>query len=306
MPDPLPVTVPRQTLGYIRARLAEHGVAPKNKLGQNFLIDLNLLDVLLEAAAVTPDDLVLEVGCGTGSLTARMADLAGAVVGVEIDPDLFRMVSGLLGDRPNVRLLHFDVLRTKNEMRPEVFAELDRAAGDFRTTRLKLIANLPYAVATPVIANLLLSDHIPERIVATVQWEIGERMTARPGEPQFGALAVLVQSLGEVEIVRKLAPSVFWPRPQVDSAIVRVITDPARRAAIGDVRGFRAFLRDLYVHKRKSLRMALVGWPGGRRDKDQIDALLAGLGLPGSARAEDLSVEDHLRLCRAVAAWSGT
>lgn len=304
MSHSVPLTPPRQTLGYIRARLAERGVTPKNKLGQNFLIDLNLIDVLLEAADVRPDDLILEVGCGTGSLTQRLADMAGAVLGVELDPDLYRMVSELLADKPNARVINADALRTKNELQPAIGEELTALAAKFPTERFKLVANLPYAVATPVIANLLLGDRVPERIVATVQWEIGERMIARPGESQFGALAVLVQSLGEVEIVRKLAPSVFWPRPQVDSAIVRIITDPAKREAVGDVRAFRTFLRDLYVHKRKSLRMGLVGWPSGRRDKQQVDDLLARLDISGQTRAEELSIADHLRLCRAVTeAW---
>jgi 16S rRNA (adenine1518-N6/adenine1519-N6)-dimethyltransferase len=300
MADSVPLNPPRQTLGYIRARLAEHGVSPKNKLGQNFLIDLNLLDVLLEAADLQPDDLVLEVGCGTGSLTARIADTAGAVLGVEVDTDLYRMVTSLLEDRANVRILYGDALKTKNELNPNIFEQLDELEAKFGTKRRKLVANLPYAVATPVIANLLLCDNPPERMVCTVQWEIGERLIAKPGHSEYGSLAVLVQSLGHVEIVRRLAPSVFWPRPQVDSAIVRIISDPEKRAAVGDVRAFRVFLRDLYVHKRKSLRMALVGWPSGRRSKEQIDALLSDMGIPGNTRAEQMDLETHLRLCRRV------
>ncbi len=117
---------------------------------------------------------------------------------------------------------------------------------------------------------------------------------------------MLVQSLADVELVRRLAPSVFWPRPQVESAIVRVTPNAAKRAhvveTVGAVGTLRTFLRDLYVHRRKNLRGALAGWPSGRRDKAAVDRLLAELGLPGTTRAEDLDVDTHLRLCRAFTA----
>jgi 16S rRNA (adenine1518-N6/adenine1519-N6)-dimethyltransferase len=152
-------------------------------------------------------------------------------------------------------------------------------------------------VATPVIANLLLTEMQFERMVVTVQWEIAERLLARPGTKDYGALTVLVQSLAEVSLVRRLPPAAFWPRPQVDSAIVCIRPDVGRRAHVGDVVRFRAFLRDLYVHRRKNLRGALAGWPGGRRDKKEVDAKLAELGLDGTVRAEELDIEQHLRLC---------
>src|SRR5207248_1727087 len=146
-----------------------------------------------------------------------------------------------------VVLLRADALRNKNELNPDVLravSELARRAG---TTRVKLVSNLPFAVAVPVLSNLLLSDVPVERMVVTVQWEIAERLTATPGTKSYAALAVLVQSLAEVELVRRLPPAAFWPRPQVDSAIVCIRPDPARRARVGDVSRFRNFLRDLYV-----------------------------------------------------------
>jgi 16S rRNA (adenine1518-N6/adenine1519-N6)-dimethyltransferase len=130
-----------------------------------------------------------------------------------------------------------------------------------------------------------------------VQWEIAERLTAQPGTKDYGALAVLVQSVADVELVRRLPPSVFWPRPQVDSAIVLIRPSAARRAHVGDVQRFRHFLRDLYVHRRKNLRGALTGLPGGRRDKEEVDRKLAELGLDGTVRSETLDLEQHLRLC---------
>jgi 16S rRNA (adenine1518-N6/adenine1519-N6)-dimethyltransferase len=290
-------SAPRQTLSYVKGLLAGRGILPKNKLGQNFLIDLNLLDLVVRTAELTGTDLVLEVGTGTGSLTNRLAESAGAVVSVELDPVIHEMARELVGDRANVRLLHADALRNKNELNPVVLSAIAAMRDRFGTTRLKLVANLPYAVATPVICNLLLGEKPIERMVVTVQSEIAERLIARAGTSQYGAVSVLVQSLADVEIVRRLAPAVFWPRPQVESAIVLIRPDDRKRAQVGDVQRFRNFLRDLYVHRRKNLRGALAGWPHGRRDKAEVDAKLAELGLPGTTRAEDLDVGQHLQLC---------
>jgi 16S rRNA (adenine1518-N6/adenine1519-N6)-dimethyltransferase len=289
---------PRQTLSYLRTLFEARGIHPKNKLGQNFLIDLNLLDLVLRTAELSRADLVLEVGSGTGSLTARLAQEAGAVLSVEIDSDFFALAGEMVAGLDHVVLLHADILKNKNQLRPDVLAQLANLRERYQSRNLKLVANLPYAVATPVIANLLLSELPFERMVTMVQAEIAERLLATPGTKEYGALAVLVQSLANVEAVRRrVPPSVFWPRPQVDSAIVRIVPDPAKRAHVGDVARFRNFLRDLYTHRRKNLRGALAALPNGRRSKEEIDALLPGLGLDGTARAEDLDPEQHLRLC---------
>jgi 16S rRNA (adenine1518-N6/adenine1519-N6)-dimethyltransferase len=290
---------PRQTLSYLCNLFDQRGIRTKNKLGQNFLIDLNLLDVLLRAAELTPDDLVLEVGSGTGSLTVRLTELAGAVVSVEIDPDFASLTDEAVTRRDRVSLLHADVLRNKNEINPLVLDSVRKLQERTATKRVKLVANLPYAVATPVIANLLLSDMAVERMVVTVQWEIAERLMASPGVKDYAALAVLVQSLADVELIRRLPPSVFFPRPQVDSAIVLIRPSTVKRAHVGDVLRFRNFLRDLYVHRRKNLRGALVGLPNADFKKDEVDAKLAELGIDSTARAETLDLEQHLRLCRA-------
>lgn len=291
------MTEPRQTLSYVRQLLSDHGIRPKSKLGQNFLIDLNLIDLIIREAELTREDLVLEVGTGTGSLTARLAAAAGAVVSVEVDPAFHQLAQANLADRDNALLIHRDILQNKNELAGDVLRALDEQAARFHCTRRKLISNLPYAVATPVIANLLVADIPMERMVVTVQWEIAERLLATIGVKAYAALAVLVQSVADVSLVRKLAPSVFWPRPQVDSAIVKIVPNAQKRARVGDVARFRVFLRDLYVHRRKNLRAALAGWPGGRRDKAEVDARLSELGIDGNCRAEELAIEQHLRLC---------
>lgn len=295
--------LPRQTLTYLR-RLFEHrGLRPKKKLGQSFLIDLNLIDLLVGTAELTADDLVVEVGSGTGSLTTRLANQAGAVLSVEIDRDFFTLTKDITAGLDNVTLVHADILRKKNELSPGVLAALAELRQRSGPQRLKLVANLPFAVATPVIANFLLSELPFERMVVTVQWEIAERLMAQQGSSDYGALAVLVQSLADMSLVRRLVPKVFWPRPRVDSAIVLIRPNAAKRAqvqeALGDVHRFRRFLRELYTQRRKNLRGALAGLPSGRRLKSEVDHKVAELGLDGKVRAQELDLVQHLRLAAA-------
>ncbi len=294
----------RQTLSYLRDMLAAHGISPRNKLGQNFLIDLNLLDLVVRAAELSPADLVLEVGSGTGTLTGRLAALAGAVLSVEVDRDFYELARQHTAGRENVVLVHADILRRKNELNPGVLERLGEMRARPGIEQLKLVANLPYAVATPVISNFLLSDFSFERMVVMVQLEIADRLMARPKTKEYSSLAVLVQSVADVEPVRRrVPPTVFWPRPHVASAIMMVRPNAQKRAHVverlGSVVRLRNFLRDLYTQRRKNLRGALSGLPSGRRDKTEVDATLAQLGINAQARAEDLDVDSHLRLCEA-------
>jgi 16S rRNA (adenine1518-N6/adenine1519-N6)-dimethyltransferase len=292
-------TSTRQTLSYLRNLFAERGIRPKNKLGQNFLIDLNLLDLLIRHAELTCEDLVLEIGSGTGSLTVRLAEHAGAVVSVELDPPFACLTEEEVKEYPHehVLLLQGDALKTKNELNPEMLRQMVDLGQRRGTKRMKLVSNLPYAVAVPVISNLLLSDLPMERMVVTVQWEIAERLLSGVGTKDYGALAVLVQSLADVELVRRLPASVFWPRPLVESAIVCIRPNAAKRSHVGDVRRFRNFLRGLYVHRRKNLRGALLSLPQSDFGKAEVDARLTELGIDGTTRAEALDAEQHLRLC---------
>jgi 16S rRNA (adenine1518-N6/adenine1519-N6)-dimethyltransferase len=171
---------PRQTLSYLQQLFRDRGIQPKNKLGQNFLIDLNLVDLIVRSAELSPDDLALEIGSGTGGLTARLIDQAGAVLSVEIDSSFHSMVCEMLGERPNVMLLYADALKNKNHLNPRVLDALTSLQERSGTRQVKLVANLPYSVATPVIGNFLLTDLPLERMVVTVQAEIAERLLAQP------------------------------------------------------------------------------------------------------------------------------
>jgi 16S rRNA (adenine1518-N6/adenine1519-N6)-dimethyltransferase len=270
----------------------------------------------LRSAEITSDDLIVEIGSGTGSLTMRLVESAGALISVEIDANFASLTEEAVAShfalfassgppneakgtrQENVRLIHGDALANKNTLNPVLLQTIHDLLSQSRTKHVKLVANLPYAVAVPIISNLLLSDIPVERMVVTVQWEIAERLMATVGVKDYAALAVLVQSLADVSLVRRLPPSVFWPRPQVDSAIVLIRPNAEKRGQVGDVVKFRNFLRDLYVHRRKNLRGALTGLPSGQRAKSEVDGKLAELNIDGTTRAEALNLEEHLRLCQ--------
>lgn len=285
----------RQTLSYLRALFEKHGVAPRRQLGQNFLIDLNLHDVILKEAGLTPRDVVLEVGTGTGALTARMADQAGSVIAVELDQAMGRLTAEAVGTRTNVRQLRQDALKNKNRIAPEVLLAIREELAARPDARLKLVANLPYAIATPLVCNLLLDDEArPVLMVIMVQWEMAERLIAEPMTPDYGSLSVLVTSLADVEILRKLPPGVFWPRPKVDSAIVRIVPNPEKRQKITNLPWFAHLVRRIFLHRRKNLRVVLHSLYHDHRSwtKPVVDELLTSLDLPTDIRAEALNVEE--------------
>jgi 16S rRNA (adenine1518-N6/adenine1519-N6)-dimethyltransferase len=297
----------KQTLSFLLRRFKQAGIEPRTDLGQNFLIDLNLQRVLLETAQVGADDVVLEVGTGTGGLTAQMAPLAAAVVSVEVDRNLHQLAGEELFQFSNVTLMHVDVLKTKSRIEPAVLEAVQRHLDAAPQRRFKLVANLPFNVATPLISNLLALDRPPATMTITVQKEVADRIVARPGVKDYAALAIRIQSQCRAEIVRVLAPSVFWPRPKVSSAFVHITLDESLRRRIADRQFFQEFVRSMFLHRRKVLRNELLSaqkqWHVQKSlDKAEIDALLTGLGLAPAERAERLTVEDMLRLCDAVRA----
>jgi 16S rRNA (adenine1518-N6/adenine1519-N6)-dimethyltransferase len=291
-----------QTQSFLLRRFAEAGIRPQARHGQNFLIDLNLVRILRDSARLGRDDVVLEVGTGTGSLTALIAERAAAVVTVEVDPQLFQLASEEVGDLPNVTLLHQDALKNKNRIDSRVMeavqAKLDEAPG----RRFKLVANLPYNIATPLVSNLLAGPLVPCSMTVTIQKELADRITARPSTKDYGALSIWVQCQCRVEIVRVMPPTVFWPRPKVHSAIIHIKVDEARRAAIADLAYFHDFTRAMFFHRRKFLRSVLASAYKGRLSKPAADEIIAQLGLAETARAEELDVATMLALADAVRA----
>jgi 16S rRNA (adenine1518-N6/adenine1519-N6)-dimethyltransferase len=296
----------RQTKTFLIERFREMGIAPASRHGQNFLIDLNLHKVIIDAAELTKDDVVLEVGTGTGALTTLMAQRAGGVVTVEIDKHLFELASEQLLEYPHVMMLNFDALRNKNNFDPRVIDAVGEKLAEAPGRRFKLVANLPYNIATPVLSNLLLCPHVPHLMVATIQKELGDRIVAQPWSKDYGALSVWMQSQATTEIVRIMPPSVFWPAPKVDSAIVRIAIDPEKRAAIPDLKYFHQFVKAIFIHRRKYLRANIVAAMKEHLSKSQIDEILKQMELSEEARTEQLDVPTLLRLTELVRAKAPT
>jgi len=291
---------PRQTTSFLKARFEEVGIQLNHRHGQNFLIDQNLLSVLADEARIEATDVVLEVGTGTGALTALLAQRAAAVVTVEIDARLHQLASEELVDFDNVTMLHQDALKNKNTLDARVLEAIDARRAALPGSSFKLVANLPYSIATPVVSNLLSLPSPPASLTVTIQRELAERMVARPRTKDYSALSIWVQSQCHTEILRIMPPEAFWPRPKVYSAIVRLTSDPTKRARIVDVDFFHSFVRSLFFHRRKFLRSVIISAFKGRLEKSEVDQILGEQGHGETARAEELEVETMISLAEAV------
>ncbi|MCL2709648.1 MAG: 16S rRNA (adenine(1518)-N(6)/adenine(1519)-N(6))-dimethyltransferase RsmA [Planctomycetaceae bacterium] len=289
-----------QTRSYLMKKFEAMGIRPQTRLGQNFLIDLNLLRLLHESGNITENDVILEVGTGTGSLTAPMADKAAVVVTVEVDPVMQNLAKQELFGRNNVRFLKIDILKNKNKLRDEVLdvirEELSKPGVDGEKRQFKLVANLPYNVATPLISNLLLTDVPPSLMCVTIQKELADRITAKPRSKDWGALSLWIQSQCQAEIVRIMPPTVFWPRPKVDSAIIRLTLDEKRRNKIPDLKFFNEFCRAMFFHRRKFLRAELCSAFKTTIPKERIDGIMDDMQFAATTRAETLPLKTMLRL----------
>lgn len=285
-----------QTRTYLMERFETLGIHPRGKLGQNFLIDLNLLHLLHESADLDKNDVVLEVGTGTGSLTGAMSQEAGCVVTVEVDSVMHEMAKQEHWDKDNIRFLFADILENKNRLNRHVLEIVREELARSPERRFKLCANLPYQIATPLMSNLLLTDIPPYSMTVTIQKEVGDRIVARPGTKDYGALAVWMQAQCDCRILRIMPPSVFWPRPKVDSAIVQVIYNQQKRKKIPNLQYFHEFVRSLFFHRRKFIRSVLCSAFKNKLEKESIDSVLAELNLKGEIRAETLSVKTILAL----------
>jgi len=262
-------------------RMKAFGIRPSRDLGQNFLIDSNLLEVISRAAEVGPGDVVLEVGGGLGVLSEHLAERAAHVHVVELDRRLEAALRDATDPHANVTVHLADAVK------------LDLTALDPAPT--KVVANLPYGVAATVI--LCTVDALPgvSTWVAMVQKEVGERFAAGPGSPAYGIPSVLAQLACDVKVIRPVSRTVFFPVPNVDSVLVRLL----RRDVGGDPvpPGLRALVQQGFAHRRKALARS-VSLKGG--DRDAVRAALEAMGLPADARAEVLAPEQwrelHARL----------
>ena len=287
----------RQTISYLTKRFNEVGLNPNKRHGQNFLVDLNLIELLARSAQLTPDDIVLEVGTGTGSLTGLLAPQCAHVVTVEIDEHLHQLAQEELEEHENITFLHQDVLKNKNHFHPKVLETIAEKMDQYPGAIFKLAANLPYNVATPIISNLLRCPILPESMTITIQKELADRLVGEPNSKDYGALSVWAQSLCDVSIVRILPPSVFWPRPKVDSAIVHLVHRPDKRSMIPDIEFFHKFTRRIFFHRRKFLRSVAISAFKNQLEKPEVDAVLEKHQLGSDSRTEQLDIAMLQALC---------
>jgi 16S rRNA (adenine1518-N6/adenine1519-N6)-dimethyltransferase len=287
----------RQTQSYLRGLFAQRGIAPQRRLGQNFLIDLNIHDLIANTAELSGGDVILEVGSGAGALTTLLAAQAATVIAVDVDPAMAQLTAEAVAGLLNVRVLNLDVLAGKHTIHPTVLDNVRAALAAGENRRFKVVANLPYHVATPVITNILVHPELcPAFLVVTIQREMADRLCASPSSPAYGAVSVVVQALADVSLVRVLPPTVFWPRPNVESAVVAIRPSAEKRARLVDVAGFHTLVRRVFMHRRKYLRHVLASIWQDQWTKADVDRWLESQGKTAQLRAEELAVEEFVTM----------
>ena len=267
--------------------LQKHDFHFQKKFGQNFLIDPHVLDKIIEAAEVTKDDFVLEIGPGIGTMTQYLADSAREVTAVEIDDALIPILKDTLKEWDNVNVIHGDILKTdirkiadeKNQGRP-----------------IKVVANLPYYITTPIIMGLFES-HVPvDSITVMVQKEVADRMQTGPGSKDYGALSLAVQYYAKPEIVANVPPNCFMPRPKVGSAVIRLTRHQNPPVQAKDEKLMFRIIRASFNQRRKTLANGLSNSDKIDLPKDVITEAIAKLGKGESVRGESLSLEEFAAL----------
>ena len=285
-------TAMNQTLSEIKAALEAWGLRPKHRLGQNFLHDANQMSRIIQAARLNTGDLVLEVGPGTGALSQQLLNIGARLVAVELDRDLEPILRDhLSGHDKQTTLIIADVLAGKHTINPDVVAALHAQSAQKNEpqpdthTNFKLIANLPYNVASPLLANLTMGHTYRlcmTDAVVMIQREVANRLTAAPGNKDYGALGVLIQAVYNVERIGVVGPNCFWPRPKVESAIVRLTRRD--QPLTDNLQQLSTLTHRLFTHRRKQLG-AILGRQTVLPD-----------GIDPKTRPEQLSVEQLVTL----------
>ena len=274
--------IPASTIEVLR----RHQFTIQKKYGQNFLIDKNVLEKILRAAEITQEDCVLEIGPGIGTLTQCLARKAGKVIAVEIDRNLIPILEETLADCPNVALVQGDILKV------DVAELLQRESGG---RSVKVAANLPYYITTPIIMGLF-EKHVPlKNITVMVQKEVADRMQAGPGTKDYGALSLAVQYYAKPEVVANVPPNCFIPRPNVGSAVVRMDRYGTPPVQVEEGKLF-AIIRAAFNQRRKTLANSLGNAGELGISKERTGEALERMGLPVTVRGEALSLEQFAEL----------
>ncbi len=259
----------------------------QKKYGQNFLVDTNILHKIIEAAGISKEDCVLEIGPGIGTMTQYLAEAAGRVVAVEIDKELIPILEETLASYDNITLLHADILKV----------DLRRLSEEYNDGRpFKVVANLPYYITTPIIMELFES-HIPlDSITVMVQSEVADRMQVGPGTKDYGALSLAVQYFAKPEVVAHVPASCFMPRPNVDSTVIRLTRHTKAPVEVESEAYLFAVIRASFNQRRKTLVNGLVNAGNLGVTKKQVEEVLAQMGLPKTIRGETFTLERFAEL----------
>lgn len=263
----------------------------QKKFGQNFLIDTHVLEKIIEAAGITKDDFVLEIGPGIGTMTQYLCENAREVVAVEIDQNLIPILGETLAPYDNVTVINEDILKV----------DIVRLAKEKNGGRpIKVVANLPYYITTPIIMGLFES-HVPiDSITIMVQKEVADRMQVGPGTKDYGALSLAVQYYANPEIIANVPPNCFMPRPNVGSAVIRLTRHETVPVAVEDEKLMFKLIRASFNQRRKTLANGLNNSPEIRLSKEIIQESIAGLGVPLTIRGEALTLEQFAELSNII------
>lgn len=276
-----------------REILDKYGFSFKKSLGQNFLIDTNILNRIVDHAELTEKSGAIEIGPGIGALTEQLARRAEKVVAFEIDQRLLPILQDTLSPYPNVKIIHSDVLKADVQAVIETeFAEQEE---------VMVVANLPYYVTTPILMKLL-EERLPIRgIVCMLQKEVADRISAKPGTKEYGSLSIAVQYYTKAETVMIVPKTVFMPQPNVDSAVIRLTLHDEPPVKVTDESFFFLVTRSSFAQRRKTILNNLTSQlPDGKQKKEDILAALQQAGIIESRRGETLSIEEFARLCEAL------
>ncbi len=265
-------------------RMSEYGIKPVKSLGQNFLLDNNTIEKIIDAANITSDDFVIEIGPGAGSLTKKLAERAGNLVAIEIDKHLIPLINDVMTGVDNFELLHADILKT--DIKTQV---LDKYS---KYKSYKVVANLPYYITTSIIMGLLESSSPPESMIVMMQKEVAERMAAGPGTKVYGSLSVVSGYYCRVKKIMDVSPNCFYPKPDVSSSVIRMDVRENPEVAIDDEGFFFKLVKSAFAQRRKKVSNSISNTLGLNINKIDIETLLEDMGLISDIRAERLSIED--------------
>lgn len=289
------------TPAVLKQIFSRRGILPSKRFGQNFLIDQNILLSIPDIADLKEDDVVLEIGTGTGGLTRLLAARSRHVFTVEVDKKLFELSSDILKFYKNITLINTDILKTKHELNRDIISLILNWLREHNQTHIKVVSNLPYNISTPVIVNLLEGDLPIKLMVLMLQKEITERMTATPGTREYGILSVITQLFSKVEIVKTLPPEVFWPRPEVYSTIVKVVVHKEKYAGrITDYPFFRKIVYAIFTSRRKTLINSLEKLNLPKVSREHLNGIVKDMQMDERIRGENLNVEQLIHLSEAI------